>query len=168
MTIHTTHPFADPEPDPGRRFRGRLGATVTLWTAGAGADRAGLTLSSVLVALGEPARVLGLVDPDSDLALAVEETGRAVLQLLSWSDRDLAEGFAGTAPAPGGVFRQAEFVDTDWGPRLAHATTWAGVRLDEAGDVGWSRLLTCTVEHVEVGNDTDPLLHRRGRYVRLG
>ena len=43
---------------------------------------------------------------------------RAVVQLLSWADRDLAEGFAGTAPAPGGVFRQAEFVDTDWGPRL--------------------------------------------------
>ena len=81
--------------------------------------------------LGEPARVLGLVDPDSDLADAVAETGRAVVQLLTWPDRDLAEGFAGTAPAPGGVFRQADFVDTEWGPRLAHATTWAGVRLEE-------------------------------------
>jgi flavin reductase (DIM6/NTAB) family NADH-FMN oxidoreductase RutF len=168
VTIHTTHPFADADPDPARRFRGRLGGAVTLWTAGAGAERAGLTLTSVLVALGEPARILGLVDPDSDLALAVEESGRAVVQLLSWPDRDLAEGFAGTSPAPGGVFRQASFVDTEWGPRLAHATTWAGVRLESAADVGWSRLLTCTVEHVEVGEDTDPLLHRRGRYVRLG
>ena len=167
MTIHTTHPFADPEPDPARRFRGRLGGTVTLWTAGTGADRAGLTLSSVLVALGEPARVLGLVDPDSDLALAVEETGRAVVQLLSWPDRDLAEGFAGTAPAPGGVFRQASFVETDWGPRLERATTWAGVRLETAADAGWSRLLTCTVEHLEVGEDDDPLGHRRGRFARL-
>jgi len=168
VTIHTTHPFADPEPDPGRRFRGRLGATVTLWTAGAGADRAGLTLTSVLVALGEPARVLGLVDPESDLALAVEETGRAVVQLLSWADRDLADGFAGTAPAPGGVFRQASFVQSEWGPRLERATTWAGVRLEGVAEAGWSRLLTCTVEHVEVGDDTDPLLHRRGRYVRQG
>jgi flavin reductase (DIM6/NTAB) family NADH-FMN oxidoreductase RutF len=166
MTIHTSHPFADPDPDPARRFRGRLGGTVTLWTAGAGTDRAGLTLTSVLVALGEPARVLGLVDPDSELAAAVESTGTAVVQLLGWPDRDLAEGFAGTAPAPGGVFRQAEFVDTDWGPRLAHATTWAGVRLEEAGDVGWSRLLTCTVEHLEVGEDADPMMHRRGRWVR--
>ena len=140
---------------------------MTLWTAGAGADRAGLTLTSVMVALGDPARVLGLVDPDSELALAVEETGRAVVQLLSWADRDLAEGFAGTAPAPGGVFRQAEFVDTDWGPRLAHATTWAGVGLEDVADVGWSRLLTCTVQHLEVGEDADPLGHRRGRFVRL-
>jgi flavin reductase (DIM6/NTAB) family NADH-FMN oxidoreductase RutF len=168
VTIHQTHPFADPEPDPARRFRGRLGGAVTLWTAGAGADRAGLTLTSVLVALGEPVRLLGLVDPDSDLALAVEETGRAVVQLLSWEDRDLAEGFAGTAPAPGGVFRQATFVDTDWGPRLESAKTWVGVRLESAVDVGWSRLLTCVVEQLEVGEETDPLLHRRGRYVRLG
>ena len=33
MTIHDTHPFADPHPDPVRRFRGRLGGAVTLWTA---------------------------------------------------------------------------------------------------------------------------------------
>ncbi len=119
MTIHTTHPFADPEPDPARRLRGRLGGSATLWTAGRDSGRAGLTLTSVLVVLGQPARVLGLVDPDSDLADAVASTGAAVVQLLAWTDRDLAEGFAGTAPAPGGVFAQAEFVDTEWGPRLA-------------------------------------------------
>ncbi len=166
MTIHGTHPFADPDPDPARRFRGRLGGTATLWTAGAGADRAGLTLTSVVVALGEPARVLGLVDPDSDLAAAVDVTGTAVVQVLTWADRDLAEGFAGTAPAPGGVFQQAEFVDTTWGPRLDRATTWAGVRLESSADVGWSRLLTCAVEHVEIGDDADVLVHRRGRWVR--
>jgi len=167
MTIHDTHPFADPEGDPARRLRGRIGGTVTLWTAGGGADRAGLTLSSVLVVLGDPARVLGLVDPDSDLADAVARTGRAAVQLLTWADRDLAEGFAGTAPAPGGVFQQGRFVDTEWGPRLAHATSWAGVRLEEATDVGWSRLLTCVIEHLELGDDAEPLVHRRGRYVRL-
>jgi flavin reductase (DIM6/NTAB) family NADH-FMN oxidoreductase RutF len=168
MTIHDTHPFADPDPDPGRRLRGRLGGTVTLWTAGSGADRAGLTLTSVLAVLGEPVRLLGLVDPASDLVDAVAETGRAVVQLLAWADRDLAEGFAGTAPAPGGVFRQAAFVDTDWGPRLEHTSTWAGVRVEETAEVGWSRLLTCVVEHLEVGEETDPLLHRRGRWLRLG
>jgi flavin reductase (DIM6/NTAB) family NADH-FMN oxidoreductase RutF len=168
VTIHDSHPFADPDPDPARRLRGRVGGTVTLWTSGSGAERAGLTLTSVLVVLGEPARLLGLVDPDSDLADAVTATGRAVVQLLSWPDRDLAEGFAGTAPAPGGVFRQAEFVDTEWGPRLATASTWAGVRLEESSEVGWSIVLTCVVEHVVVGEDADPLGHRRGRWVRLG
>jgi flavin reductase (DIM6/NTAB) family NADH-FMN oxidoreductase RutF len=166
VTIHSSHPFADPEPDPARRFRGRLGGTATLWTAGRDAGRAGLTLTSVLVVLGEPARVLGLLDPDSDLADAIASTGSAVVQLLSWPDRDLADGFAGTAPAPGGVFAQAEFVDTEWGPRLAHATTWAGVRVESTGEIGWSRLLTCVVERLELGEDDAPLLHRRGRWLR--
>lgn len=164
MTIHSTHPFADPEPDPLRRFRGRLGGVVTLWTSGAGPERAGLTMTSVMVANGEPARVLGLVDPDSDLAEALVRTGRAVVQLLAWEHRDLADAFAGAAPAPGGLFRQAEFEQTGWGPRLADADTWLGVSLESRADVGWSTLVTCTIDEVSIGTDTAPLVHRRGRY----
>ncbi|MBB6626399.1 flavin reductase [Nocardioides sp. KIGAM211] len=170
MTIHTTHPFADAEPDPLRRFRGRLGGAVTLWTSGtgptAGDGWAGLTVSSVMVAHGEPARVLALVDPDSDLADALADTGRAVVHLLAWEHRDLAEAFAGTAPAPGGPFRQAAFEPTAWGPRLLDAPAHAGVVLESATEVGWSRLVTCVVEEVVLGEDVDPLVHRRGRYVR--
>lgn len=162
VTIHSSHPFADPDPDPARRFRGRLTGTVALVTAG----DAGLTVSSLMVANGEPARVLALVDPDSDLADAVERTGRAVVQLLSWPHRDLADAFAGTAPAPGGAFRMAAFEDTAWGPRLADATSWAGTSLESAATVGWSTLLTLTVDEVVVGDDEEPLVHRRGRYVR--
>ncbi len=168
MTIHTEHPFLEPERDPARRFRGRLGGAVTLWAAGAGpgpADRAGLTVTSFLVALGEPPRLLALLDPDSDLAEKIEVTGAAAVSVLTWDDRDLAEAFAGTAPAPGGAFRTAEFVATPWGPRLAGATTWAGVRLESTTEVGWSSLVTCIVEDLEVGED-EPLTHRRGRYVR--
>ena len=40
MTIHSTHPFADPDPDPSRRLRGRLTGTVALLTS----DGAGLTV----------------------------------------------------------------------------------------------------------------------------
>lgn len=167
MTIHSTHPFADPDPDPVRRLRGRVGGAVALLTSGHGEDRAGLTVTSFMVANGEPARVLVLVDPDSDLAAAVARTGRAVVQLLAWPHRDLAEAFAGTAPAPGGPFRMAAFEDTPWGPRLADAPTWAGLALESAADVGWSTLLTWVVEELSVGDDDEsPLVHRRGRYVR--
>lgn len=167
MTIHDAHPFADPDPDPARRLRGRLGGVVTLWTAGDGRGRAGLTLTSVMLANGEPPRFLGLVDPDSDLADVVERTGRAVVALLSWHHRDLADAFAGVAPAPGGAFRAAEFVDTDHGPRLADAASWAAVSVESAVEVGWSRLLTCVVDDATVGDDDHPLLHRRGRYSSL-
>jgi flavin reductase (DIM6/NTAB) family NADH-FMN oxidoreductase RutF len=166
VTIHASHPFADAEPDPVRRFRGRVGGTVSLWTAGDGVGRSGLTVTSFLVAAGADARVLALVDPDADLTAALLQTGRAIVQLLAWGHRDLAEMFAGTAPAPGGAFGHADFEQTAWGPRLSSAATWAGVRLEEHADVGWSTLVTTVVEHLEVGEDDEPLRHRRGRYER--
>ena len=166
MTIHDTHPFADPNPDPARRLRGRLGGAVALVTAGEGSSRAGLTVSSLMVAHGEPPRVLLLVDPDSDLHDELVATGRGVVQLLTWHHRDLAEAFAGTAPAPGGPWRTATFEQSPWGPRLADAAGWAGVRLEAEATVGWSALLTTVAEEIELADDREPLVHRRGRYVR--
>lgn len=167
MTIHSEHPFRDPVSDPARRLRGRLGGVVTLWTSDGGPRGAsGLTVSSVMVAAGSPPSVLALVDPDSDLFEALEETGRATVQLLSWHHRHLADVFADQAPAAGGKFAQAGFVATEWGPRLADVATWAGVARVEARPVGWSMLVTCSLEHVELGEDDEPLVHRRGRYLR--
>ena len=174
MTIPREHPFADPEPqrDPVRRLRARLGGAVSLWTTGSGADRAGLTVSSLLVAPGDPGRVLGLLDPDSELVAGLEVTGTAVVQLLHWRHRDLADAFAGVAPAPGGPFRLAEWEETAWGPLLPDVSAWAGVRLASPGrPVGWSLLVEADIERValagEAGEEpSGPLVHRRGRYLR--
>lgn len=174
MTIHAEHPFADPEPgrDPVRRLRARLGGAVTLWTTGEGSDRAGLTVSSVLLAPGEPAAVLGLVDPDSDLAEVMRQTGTGVVALLDWRHRDLADAFAGVAPAPGGPFRTQTFSTTPWGPLVEGAVGWLGVRVTGSDrSVGWSTLVEATVEHAEVRPSTGEdavLVHRRGRYERPG
>ncbi len=166
MTIHEEHPFADPEPDPVRRFRGRVGGTVSLWTSGGETGRAGLTVTSFLVAAGERARLLALLDPDADLTETLLATGTGVVQLLGWEHRDLAEMFAGTAPAPGGMFSHATFEQTAWGPRLASAASWAGVRVEAEQPVGWSTLVTTVVEHLEVGDADEPLRHHRGRFGR--
>lgn len=168
MTIHDTHPFLDPESerDPVRRFRGRLGGAVTLWTSGSDDGRAGLTVSSLMVAGGEPARVLALLDPDSDLAETLQRTRRAVVHLLGWRHRDLADAFAGVAPAPGGAFRLAEFATGAWGPTLVDAPAWAGVSLESEQAAGWSSLVSCVVDEVQLGEDTPPLVHRRGHYLR--
>jgi flavin reductase (DIM6/NTAB) family NADH-FMN oxidoreductase RutF len=162
MTIHSSNPFAA-DPDPVRRFRGRLGGAVSLWTAGAGAERAGLTVSSVMVANGDPARVLGLLDPDSDLADVLVSTGLGVVQLLEWDDRDLADAFGAVAPAPGGPFRLGQWTDSDHGPVLADRTR-ALVRLETTTEVGWSVLATAVIEDVVMVEDRTPLEHRRGRY----
>jgi flavin reductase (DIM6/NTAB) family NADH-FMN oxidoreductase RutF len=168
VTIHSEHPFAEPESsrDPARRFRGRVGSTVALLTAGGGAGRAGLTVSSLMVAHGDPAHVLALVDPDSDLASAVEDSGRFVVHLLSWQHRDLADSFAGVAPAPGGVFKLGSWTESAWGPVLDGVSAWAGARVAESREVGWSLLLDGVLEEIHLGDEGQPLVHRRGRYVR--
>ncbi|WP_248582187.1 flavin reductase family protein [Nocardioides sp. InS609-2] len=166
MTIHSEHPFLDPDPDQARRLRGRLGGQVSLWTAGSGAERVGLTVSSLLVAPSERPLVIGLLDPDSDLAtrLTSGDDARCVVQMLEWQHRDLAEQFAGQMPAPGGAFAQAEWVQTDAGPRLADVTTWAEVVVRDTRDVGWSVEVTARIDGLVVGDDNEPLIHRRGRY----
>lgn len=168
MTIHHEHPFI-PEADARdqlRRFRGRLGPQVSLWTSAEGSHRVGLTVSSMLVALGEPGFVLGLLDPDSDLADALVVGSGLVVQLLEWQHRDAAEQFAGQMPAPGGPFANHPFDDTTWGPVLGSASTWLGCRVTQRREVGWSLEISAEVEHVVIGADAAPLRHRRGRWVR--
>jgi flavin reductase (DIM6/NTAB) family NADH-FMN oxidoreductase RutF len=170
VTIHSAHPFLEPEPerDPVRRLRGRLGGTVSLWTSGAGAARTGLTVSSLMLAHGDPGHALALVDPDSSFAEGLAATGAAVVQLLEWEHRDLADAFAGVAPAPGGVFTLGSWTETEWGPLLEGASAWAGVRLVDSREVGWSLLVDTVIEHVSIGDEAQPLVHRRGRYARRG
>lgn len=174
MTIHTDHPFAMPsgDRDPLRRLRARLGGAVTLWTAGVGdgaREKAGLTVTSLMVGGGEPGVVVALLDDQSDLYEMLVRSGTAVVSWLRPADRDLAEAFAGLAPAPGGLFRLGEWEATTWGPRLTTSPTWAGVRLHgEPVEAGWSMLVTATVEHVQVadtgGADDALLTHLRGEY----
>lgn len=165
MTIHDEHPFVPPEGerDLFRRLRGRLPSAVTVWTTGEGRGRAGLTVTSFLLAAGDPPRVLALVDEESDLWDARPE--RLTVNLLGAGHAYLADAFAGTVPAPGGPFTTGTWVDGPWGPRLADAVAWVGVRLDEQEPEheGWGLLLRGTVEDL-VLHDGEPLTHVRGRY----
>lgn len=166
MTIHTEHPFLGPDRDHVRRLRARVGATVTLWTAGRlGSDAAGLAVSSYVVVAGEPGHLVAAIDPDSDLIDRIRADGRATVHFLDVRHRDLAEMFGGTMPAPGGVFAQAEFVPTEFGPRLAGVPTWAAVSWEEDRELGWSSLVTARIDELAVG-DQDWLVHRDGRFGR--
>jgi flavin reductase (DIM6/NTAB) family NADH-FMN oxidoreductase RutF len=171
VSIHSEHPFlpAEGDRDPLRRFRGRMAQPVTLWCAQHEQRRAGWTVSSMLVADGVPSEVLGLVDEESELADLAERTGTVAVSLLSWNHRNLAEAFAGLAPAPGGAFRLAEWRETRWGPVLADAVGWLGLELtDTAGRLGWARAFRgrCVEAYVDSGAD-DVLTHLRGRYREL-
>src|SRR5688500_1536661 len=142
-------------------------APVTVWAAGSGTLRRGLTVSSLLLAAGEPHLAVGLIDPDSDFWESAPTTW--TVNVLGAEHRFLADAFAGTAPAPGGPFTLGEWSDSAWGPVLAGTAGWIGVRLDESDprSVGWSLLVEGIVESVSV-QTADALVHLRGRYRDLG
>ncbi|GGK93868.1 flavin reductase family protein [Mangrovihabitans endophyticus] len=161
--IHASDPFATPEADKSavRRLRGRLAAPVTLWTT---AGPAGLTVSSMLVADGEPGRVLGLIDEESDFWDAASASGAFAVTPLSPGDEQTADRFAGLLPAPGGLFAEGDWSDTAYGPVPRDAHTWAGCRLVDRRACGWAILAEGVIETMTLGADPSPLLYYRGRY----
>lgn len=178
MTIHASDPFATPDEakSPVRRLRGRLPAAVTLWTAYDRDHRpAGLTVSSTLVVDGAPGRVLGILDDESTLWEALAQTRHFAVTVLRKDDRQLADTFAGLLPAPGGAFRDREWLETSYGPILAGSREWAGCRLDDARPLGFGLLAEATIERVVLDHEpaeqgkgpageSAPLVHYRGRY----
>jgi len=156
VTIHPEHPFLSPaeDRDPLRRLRARLVTPVTIWTASTEAPdgrlvRTGFTVGSTTVADGDPAYVLGMIDPEADLWATVEVSGRFAVSVLHWADRHLADVFAGIAPAPGGGFGIGTWLGTPCGPVL-DGRTWVGCRLVESRPVGFGRLVTGAVEEIVV------------------
>jgi flavin reductase (DIM6/NTAB) family NADH-FMN oxidoreductase RutF len=144
---------------------------VSVWTAEQSGTRAGWTISSLMVADGNPAIVLGLLDEDSSLADLLSAGGKVAINLLRWSHRGLADAFAGAAPAPGGPFRLGSWRESEWGPVLIDAAGWIGGRLlDTSEHAGYALLVRAEVEHVEVSPDSaDGVLgYFRGRYFALG
>jgi 3-hydroxy-9,10-secoandrosta-1,3,5(10)-triene-9,17-dione monooxygenase reductase component len=162
-------PFATPPEwrDAARQLRGRLAGPVTVWTAAEGVRRAGLTVSSLLVAEGEPPMVLGLVSPASELWEVVEATRAFVVHLLSDRDRVLADRFSGARPGLGGPFGGLEVEESPYGPILPQVSTRASCRLAWASPAGYQQLACAQVAELTVGEVTRPLVWFRGRYRRL-
>jgi 3-hydroxy-9,10-secoandrosta-1,3,5(10)-triene-9,17-dione monooxygenase reductase component len=159
-------PFAVPPErrDPARRLRGRLVAPVTVWTAGRPPGGAGLTVSSVLVAEGRPARLLGLVDPTSAFWEAARETGGFVVHVLAAADRALAERFSEVRPPIRGPFERLEVAGSPWGPVLGGRRPRAACRLAGSAPVGQGELVEGVIERLELPDLDDPLAYLHGRY----
>ena len=140
---------------------------MTLWTVYDRDDRpAGLTVSSTVVAEGDPGRLIGVLDEESTLYAALTVGGPFAVTVLTAADRQLADVFAGAMPAPGGGFAGREWVRTPYGPVPAGAAAWAACRLDAIRPIGWGRLIEATIERVDLGagEPPGPLVHWRGRY----
>jgi 3-hydroxy-9,10-secoandrosta-1,3,5(10)-triene-9,17-dione monooxygenase reductase component len=163
-------PFAVPPErrDPARRLRGRLVAPVTVWTAGRLPGGAGLTVSSVLVAEGQPPRLLGLIDPTSAFWEAMRETGAFVVHVLAVGDRALAERFSEIRPPIRGPFDGLEVAESPWGPVVGGSRPRAACRLAGSTPVGHGELVEGVIEQLELSDLEDPLAYLHGRYRSVG
>ena len=166
--LSSDDPFATPleERRLDRRFRGRLIAPVTIWTAGSGDHRAGLTVSSLLVAEGDPAEVLGLLDPLSELFDVLVERGSFVVHVLETADQRLAGMFAGAYPVD--PFEEVDTVDGEFGPVISGTRHILGCRLVGSEELGFQMLVRGSIEALEIVVDAgQPLIRYRGRYRKL-
>jgi 3-hydroxy-9,10-secoandrosta-1,3,5(10)-triene-9,17-dione monooxygenase reductase component len=127
---------------------------------------AGLTVSSVLVAEGEPPELLGLVGDLTELAELVQRSRRFVVHVLGAEQRELADRFAGRYPDSG--FSGVELATSDWGPVLVDTPVRAYCDLSDVQPAGWSLLLRARLAAVDIGERrSDPLVHYLGRWARL-
>ena len=162
-------PFLTPEEkkDLSRRLRGRLASPVSVWTAWASDRRAvGLTVSSLMVGEGDPAFILGLVGPLSDLWEAIEASGRFVVHVLGANHVRLADQMAGRYPDD--PFRGVSITEAEAGPVLTGIETRATCTLVDRREVGWSLLVHGRIDSVELGPVERPLVHYRSGYVSTG
>lgn len=167
--IHDDHPFRDPpaERDPVRQFRGRLVAPVTVVTAGTVDRPAALTVSSLMVAEGQPSSVVLLIGSTTDLWDAMAESTRFVVHVLDRSQRDDADAFAGLRPRPGGVFSEVRVEPSDWGPVLSEAPNRIYCRLDATTELPFHQLVVGEIERVEIAELEDPAVYFRGEHRKL-
>jgi 3-hydroxy-9,10-secoandrosta-1,3,5(10)-triene-9,17-dione monooxygenase reductase component len=136
---------------------GRLVAPVTVWTAGHLPGGAGLTVSSVLVAEGQPPRLLGLIDPTSAFWEAVQEARAFVVHVLGVADRALAERFSKVRPPLRGPFERLAVAASPWGPVLGGSRPGAACRLAGSTPAGHAELVEGVIERLELPDLEDPL-----------
>lgn len=167
--VHDEHPFETPQEkrDPARRFRGRLAAPVTVITAGDGDHRTGLTVSSLVVAEGDPSRIYFLLGSTTDLHYGLEETGKFVVHVLEEGNQAIADVFAGLRPSPGGRFAGLNVEQSKWGPVLSDVQTKAYCTYEGGDEETFFIVAEGAIDKLELGDIEDPLVYFRGRYRTL-
>ena len=137
---------------------------MTIVTSGGPEDRTGLTISSIVVAEGEPALVHFLLGSTTDLRHALEEHRTFIVHLAQKEHRELADRFSLVRPSPGGLFAGLDFTDTEYGPELGVMETRVYCSYAEHRQSGHSLLVKGRIEDLALHDLANPLTYFRGEY----
>ena len=137
---------------------------VTIVTSSGSGGPAGLTVSSLVIAEGDPGVVYLLVGPTTELYDALIDSSCFVVHICEAAHREIADVFAGTRPSPGGVFSGRDLQYEDHGPVLAEIKDRIYCTVIARREESYSVLVTGIIDRVEMGNLLKPLSFFRGRY----
>ncbi len=154
------------DPTAFRQAMRRLAGGVGLITVGSGADRTGLTATSVTSLSAEPPRLLVCINRDASAWPLIAEYGAFGVNLLGANQQDLADRFAGKTGEKGA----ARFAGTRWkslatgAPLLEDALAAIDCTVEEIIERHSHAIVIGRIEAVDIGQWSDPLLYWSGLY----
>ena len=156
-------------PVTGDAFRGamrHLAGAVSIVTAGRGAERGGLTATSVVSLSVDPPTVLLCVNRSASAWPLLVEHEHFGINVLAASQHAVADRFAGRNGEKGAArFAGADWVELATGaPILANALVAFDCVLDERIERYSHGILIGRVQALHGAGGTDPLLYWRGAY----
>lgn len=172
-SVHYGNPWQDPPShrDPVRQARASMPWPVTVWLAGASGAQPGsallrgLTVSSVMVAQGEPPLLAGLLPPLSDLAEVIAVPGATfTVSVLGQGQQRYARHFSGEPTIPD---QELAYASSPFGPVLSDVPTWLGCRCRSGREFGWSLLVEAEVVEAHTTSAAVGLAWYRGGFARV-
>jgi len=148
----------------------QLAGGVSLVTTGRGADRNGLTATSVTSLSMQPASLLVCINRDCSVLPVLRDHGAFGVNLLGAAHRELADRFAGRH----GLRGAERYAGVDWielvtgAPLLADALAAIDCTVDSVIDWHSHALVIGRVAAVHLGGGPQALVYWRGQYSDVG
>ncbi|MFZ5526186.1 MAG: flavin reductase family protein [Pseudomonadota bacterium] len=168
--LSASAPLLAPDAGAYRQAFRRTAASIWVITAAHGAQRTGLTATSVVSLSAEPAELMVSVQPGSSTFPLLQASGRFGVNLLTRTQQAIADRFAGRDGCQG----EARYAQADWHctPNGVWLLSDAAVAMNcEVAEIVWRRTHALVIGRISALRLAEgpclPLLHSDGRYVEL-
>lgn len=153
-----------------RTAMSKLGAAVSVVTSDGPAGCCGTTVTAVSSVTDTPATLLVCINRNSWSNRALRENGVLCVNVLSWTQEDVARVFAGmTNIAPEARLDSVAYHRLVTGaPALNEALVSFDCQIMEAVEVGTHTIFLAEVRHIRIGDSQQGLMYFNRRYISVG